>query len=148
MSPVEVEERAGMQDGHELELQNCHPHMKQEAVFNTSTWGGLVRELSVVGPALTPSSVYTHCLSGSCDQHRGHKEVGTLLNSPGQGLLGERLQVVRNTPVVCKKRQVTIIKTSHMSTAVTYLGIVQRRGWGERAKWRWNQGISNHGNVM
>ena len=48
-----------------------------------------MRELSVVGPAQTPSSVCTHCLSGSCDQHRGHKEVGTLLNSPGQGLLGE-----------------------------------------------------------
>ena len=36
-----------------------------------------------------PSSVCTHCLSGSCDQHSGHKEGGTLLNSPGQGLLGE-----------------------------------------------------------
>ena len=48
-----------------------------------------MRELSVVGPAPTPSSVCTHCLSGSCDQHSGHKEVGTLLNSPGQGLLGE-----------------------------------------------------------
>ena len=46
-----------------------------------------MRELSVVGPAQTPSSVWTHCLSGSCDQHSGHK-VGTLLNSPGQGLLG------------------------------------------------------------
>ena len=48
-----------------------------------------MRELSVVGPAPTPSSVCTHCLSGSCDQHRGHKEVGTLLNSPDQGLLKE-----------------------------------------------------------
>ena len=48
-----------------------------------------MRELSVVGPAPTPSSVWTHCLSGSCDQLRGHKEVGTLLNSPGQRLLGE-----------------------------------------------------------
>ena len=47
-----------------------------------------MRELSVVGPAPTPSSLCTHCLSGSCDQHSGHKEVGTLLNSPGQGLLG------------------------------------------------------------
>ena len=46
-----------------------------------------MRELSVVGPAPTPSSVCTHCLSGSCDQHRGHKEVGTLLNSPGLGVL-------------------------------------------------------------
>ena len=53
-----------------------------------------MRELSVVGPAPTPSSVCTHCLFGSCDQHRGHKEVGTLLNSPGQGLFGERLQVL------------------------------------------------------
>ena len=44
--------------------------------------------VSVVGPAPTPSSVCAHCLSGSCDQHRGHKEVGTLLNSPGQELLG------------------------------------------------------------
>ena len=47
-----------------------------------------MRELSVVGPAPTPSSVWTHCLSGSCDQHSGHKEVGTLLNSLGQGLPG------------------------------------------------------------
>ena len=49
-----------------------------------------MRELSVVGPALTPSSVCTHCLSGSCDQHSGYKEVRTLLNSPGhEGLPGE-----------------------------------------------------------
>ena len=48
-----------------------------------------MRELSVVGPTLSPSSVCTHCLSGSCDQDSGHKEVGTPLNSPGQGLLGE-----------------------------------------------------------
>ena len=46
-----------------------------------------MRELSVVGPATTPSSVCTHCLSGSCDQHTGHKDVGTLLHSPGQGQL-------------------------------------------------------------
>ena len=48
-----------------------------------------MRELSVVGPTLSPSSVCTHCLSGSCDQDSGHKEVGTPLNSPRQGLLGE-----------------------------------------------------------
>ena len=49
-----------------------------------------MRELRVAGPAQTPSSVCTHCLSGSCDQHRGHKEVGTLLNSLGhEGLFGE-----------------------------------------------------------
>ena len=52
-----------------------------------------MREVSVVGPAPTPSSVCTHCLSGSCDQHRGHKEVGTLLNSPDQGLLGEATSI-------------------------------------------------------
>ena len=73
-----------------------------------------MRELSVVGPAPTPSSVCTHCLSGSCDQHSGHKEVGTLLNSPGQGLLGlglglGRLQVcelvVNVIVVICKGQE-------------------------------------------
>ena len=49
-----------------------------------------MRELRVAGPAPTPSSVCTHCLSEACDPHRGHKEVGTLLNSPGhEGFLGE-----------------------------------------------------------
>ena len=33
-----------------------------------------MRELSVVGPAPTPSSVYTHCHSRSCDQRSGHKK--------------------------------------------------------------------------
>ena len=54
-----------------------------------------MRELSVVGPAPTPSSASTHCLSGSCDQHRGHKEVGTLLNSPGDEVTC-RLYVIIN----------------------------------------------------
>ena len=48
-------------------------------------------ELSVVGPASTSSSVCTHCLSEACDQHSGYKEVGTLLNSQVQGLLGEAI---------------------------------------------------------
>ena len=77
-----------------------------------------MRELSVVGPAPTPSSVCTHCLSGSCDQHSGHKEVGTLLNSPGQGLFGEVTSnsgggVTKNYCKACKERQVTV--TQHVN---------------------------------
>ena len=61
-----------------------------------------MRELSVVGPASTPSSVCTHCLSGSCDQHSGHKEVGTLLNLPGhEGLLEQ----VTYSQVSCKGQE-------------------------------------------
>ena len=82
-----------------------------------------MRELSVVGPTPTPSSVCTHCLSGSCNQHRGHKEVGTLLNSPGQGLLGstvtgnsgEGLQV--HTVNACKERQVTVTHACQLTAA-------------------------------
>ena len=66
-----------------------------------------MRELSVVGPAQTPSSVCTHCLSGSCDQHSGHKEVGTLLNSPGQGLLREVTSIcIRISQQILQERKV------------------------------------------
>ena len=98
-----------------------------------------MRELSVVGPAPTPSSVCTHCLSGSCDQHSGHKEVGTLLNSPGQGQLGvnlglqviqgEGLQVI--TIDACKERQVTVTHNTRqlqcLESTVTSRG--DRRGY-------------------
>ena len=52
------------------------------AAHKYSTWGGLVREVSVEGPAPTPSSVCIYCLSASRDQHRGQMKLGTLLNSP------------------------------------------------------------------
>ena len=73
-----------------------------------STWGepAIVRELSVVGPALTLSPVCTHCLSGSCDQHSGHKKMGTLLNS----LVSELL---RSLQVVACKGQDTSDGDSH-----------------------------------
>ena len=43
-SPVEVEEHAGMQGGHELGLQNGRPHMNQEAVFNTTCMQALLQQ--------------------------------------------------------------------------------------------------------
>ena len=43
-SPVEVEKHAGMQGGHELGLQNGRPHMKQEAVFNTTCMQALLQQ--------------------------------------------------------------------------------------------------------
>ena len=74
-----------------------------------------MRELSVVGPAPTPSSVSTHCLSGSCDQHSGHKEAGTLLNSPGQGLSGQYLQ---RSVLIMKETQVTVTHCTHVNCSV------------------------------
>ena len=95
-----------------------------------------MRELSVVGPAPTPSSVSTHCLSGSCDQLRGHKEVGTLLNSPGQGLLGSTatgnsgkgLQVP-TVVNVCKERQVTVTHCTHVNCSDIFRN-PSSEGWG------------------
>ena len=65
-----------------------------------STWGepAIVRELSVVGPASTPSSVCTHCLSGSCDQQWAQENGNTAQltsvrvtqESTGSGLPGTR----------------------------------------------------------
>ena len=76
------------------------------AAHKYSAWGGLVREVSVVGPAPTPSSVCTHCLSRSCDQHSGHKKPGTLLNSPGHdgGCLGRLQVVLRNVHAAYKEK--------------------------------------------
>ena len=73
-----------------------------------------MRELSVVGPAPTPSSVCTHCLSRSCDQLSEYKEVGTLLNSPSQGLLGERLPPY-------PARETSDSHSQHTSTTVSTL---------------------------
>ena len=81
-----------------------------------------MRELSVVGPAPTPSSVCTHCLSGSCDQHRGHNEVRTLLNSPGQELLRDAISMyhrrIPQTVNACKERQVPVTHSPHVNVDI------------------------------
>ena len=89
-----------------------------------------MRELSVVGPAPTPSFVCTHCPSGSCDQHgaQGGGNTAQLTRSGAawgqllQVIQGEGLQVHSVIQRVCKERQVTVRhSTAHMSTAVSML---------------------------
>ena len=75
-----------------------------------------MRELGVVGPALTPSSVCTHCPSGSCDQHSGHKEVEHCSTHQVRGCRGINClqisfviaSVASCVDYACKERQVTV----------------------------------------
>ena len=90
-----------------------------------------MRELSVVGPAPTPSSVCTHCLSGSCDQPVGTRRWEHCSTHQVRGCLGQLLQVIKGEELqviihavackfisvvnACKERQVTVTHCTHVN---------------------------------